>query len=157
MRVAAKGLRHNFLELQFDLERILARGEAGAVAHTKDVRVDREGFLTESGVEHDVRRLPSDTRQLLELFAGSRNLAGMIADQGFGQGDDVLRLGVEKADGLDRVAQPLLTEFHHLFRRADVLEDRTAGDIDADVGRLGGQHDCNQQGVRIGVFQLRGR
>ena len=34
----------------------------------------------------------------------------MVADQRLGQSDDVLRLGVEQTDGLDRLAQVLFAE-----------------------------------------------
>jgi hypothetical protein len=40
VRVAAEGLGHDLVEPGFDLIGCLARGEAGAVAHTEDVRVD---------------------------------------------------------------------------------------------------------------------
>ena len=60
MCVPAKGLRHDFLELEFDLQRVLPRGEARAVAHAKDVRVHRERFLTERSVEHDIRSLSTN-------------------------------------------------------------------------------------------------
>jgi hypothetical protein len=82
--IEPEDLRHDLLELQLNLEHVLARREAGAIADAEDVRVDRKRLLTEGRVEHDVRRLPADTRQLLQLFPRGRNPAAMIADQGFG-------------------------------------------------------------------------
>ena len=81
----------------------------------------------------------------------------MIADQRFRQGDDVLRLGVEQADRLDRVAQPLLAERDHLLGRLDVLEQRPGRDVDARVGRLGRQDHRDEQGVGVPIFELGGR
>ena len=98
VRVAAEGLRHDLLELRFDLVDRLARREAGAVADAEDVRVDREGLLAERGVEHDVGGLAADAGQRLQLLAGARDLAAMPVDQRLAERDDVLRLGVEQAD-----------------------------------------------------------
>ena len=81
VRVAAERLRDDFLELGLDLIDCLARREAGAVADAEDVRVDRKGLLAERGVEHDVGGLAADAGQLLELFAGARDLAAMLVDQ----------------------------------------------------------------------------
>src|SRR2546426_6650513 len=47
--------RRELEQLLLDLERVLARGEAGAVGDAKDVRVDRHCRLPERGVEHHVR------------------------------------------------------------------------------------------------------
>jgi hypothetical protein len=156
--VAAEGLRHNLLELRFDLVDGLARGEASAVANAEHVRVDCKGFLAESRVEDHVRSLAADAGQGLKLLAGSRHLAAMLVDQCLGEGDDVLGLRVEQADRLDRFAKPFLAEIDHLLRPLDVLEQRLRRDIHADVGRLRGQHDGDEQLVGIGRFELgRGR
>ncbi len=106
--VQAEGLRDDLLQLDLDLERILARREPGPVADTEDVRVDRERFFIEGGVKDDVGRLAAYARQLFELLARAGHLPAMVADQRFRQGDDVLRLRVEQADRLDRVPEPVL-------------------------------------------------
>jgi hypothetical protein len=62
VRVAPERLRHDLFQLRFDIIDGLAGREAGAVANPEDVRVDRERFLTEGGVEHDVGGLPPDAR-----------------------------------------------------------------------------------------------
>ena len=157
MRVQPEGLRHLLLKLQLDLKHVLARCESGAVADPENVRVDREGFLMKCGVENHVRRLPPDAGQLLELLAGAGDLAPMIADQRFRQRDDVLRLGVEKADRLDRLTNAFFTKRHHLLRRLDPLEQRPGRDIHARIGRLCRQDHSHQQGVRVHIFELGGR
>ena len=60
--VAAEGLRHNLLELGFDLIDSLAGCQAGAVADTKDVGVDGKCFLAERCVEDNIRRLAPNPR-----------------------------------------------------------------------------------------------
>jgi hypothetical protein len=95
MRVAAEGLGDDLFELRLDFIDIFARREAGAVAYAEDVRVDCERLLPESGVEDDVGSLSADSRKLLELFAGARDLTTVPVDERLREGDDVLRLGVE--------------------------------------------------------------
>jgi len=138
VRIPAEGLGDDFFKLLFDRVDILARREAGAVADAEDVGVDRERLLAERGVENDVGGLAADSGQRLQRVAGARDFAAIVADQRFAQRDDVLRLGVEQADRLDRLAQPLLAELDHLPRRLDVQKQGLGRDIDAGVGRLGG-------------------
>ena len=114
MGVAPEWLRHEFLELGFDRIDVGARREAGAVAHPEDVGVDRERLFAERGVQDDVGGLATDSGQCLERVAGARDFAAMVANQRFAKRDDVLRLGIEQADGLDRLAQLFFSEINHL-------------------------------------------
>src|SRR6185503_14104461 len=78
----AQEFRRNELEqLVFDLARILAGCEPGPVGDTKDVCVDCDRGLAESGVQDDIRRLAADAGQALQRFARSRHLAAMVRDQ----------------------------------------------------------------------------
>ena len=61
VRVEPEGLGDNLLELELDLEHVLARREAGAIADSEDVRVDRESLFVEGRVEDDVGGLPANT------------------------------------------------------------------------------------------------
>jgi hypothetical protein len=155
--VAAEGLRHDFLELGFDLVDILAGREAGPVADPEDVGVDRERLLAPGGVEHDVGGLAADAGQRFELAARARDLAAMLFDQRVAERDDVLRLGVEQADGPDRIAQRILPEIDHLPRAPDPLEQRARRDVDADVGGLRRQDHRDQQLIGVGELELGGR
>ena len=83
VRLAAEGLRHDPLELGFDFVDSLAGCEASAVAHTEDVGVDRERFLTERGVKHDIGGLAADCWKFLQRLTRTRHLAAMIVDQCF--------------------------------------------------------------------------
>jgi hypothetical protein len=154
MRVATEGLRDDLLELRLDLLDGFAGGQAGAVADPEDVRVDRERLLAEGGVEHNIGGLPADAGEGLQLFAGVRDLAAMTVDQGLAERDHVLRLGVEQADRLDRVAELFFPELNHLPGSSDAGEQRPAGNVDAGVRRLRREHDRDQQLVGIAGFEL---
>jgi hypothetical protein len=154
VRVTAEWLRHNSFELGFNLVDILARREAGAIADAEHVRVDRERLFAKGGVEHHVGGFSPDAGKGLQFLPSPRNFAAVIADELFGKSDDVLRLGIEQADRLDRLAQGFLPEINHLLGIPDAREERPAGDIDAGVGRLRGQHDRNQQLIGVRGIQL---
>ena len=154
MRVPAKRLGDDAFQLRFDRLDRLPGGQASSVRNAEDVRIDRECFLSERGVEHDIGGLAPDPGQRLEFFACARDLAVVVADQRLGQSDDILRLGVEQADRLDRLAQALLAERDHLLGRMDAREQRPSSDIDTGIGSLRGQHDGDQQLVGIAGFKL---
>jgi hypothetical protein len=88
------------------------------------------------------------------LLSLARDLACVLGDQDFRQLDDVLGLGVEQADRPDVLAKLFLPQFHHLLRCLDDLEQRAGRLVDADIRRLGRQHDRDQQGIGVGVFQF---
>src|SRR3546814_8018516 len=71
----------------------------------EDVRIDGDGMFAERGVEHDVRRLATDARQRFERFAIPWYFAAVQVQYLSTQADDVLRLGLIQADGLDVFAQ----------------------------------------------------
>ena len=104
VRIAAEGLRHDCLEPGLDRFDCLARGQAGAVADPEDMCVDCERFFPKGRVEDDVGGLATDSGQRLQRLARPRHLATMIPDQRLGQCDHVLRLRIEQADRLDRLA-----------------------------------------------------
>ena len=104
MRVAAEGLGHDLFKLGLDLFDRFSRRKARSIAHSKDVRVDRECLLAERRVEHDVRGLAPDPGKRLEFLAGARDISAIPLNQHVAEGNDILRLGIEQANGLDRLA-----------------------------------------------------
>jgi hypothetical protein len=158
MRVAPEGRGHDLFENRLNVIDRLAWCQTGAVADSEHMRVDREGFLPERGVEDDVGSLATDAREGLQLVAGARHFTAVIVDQRLAERDDILGLGIEQADGLDGVAQRLFAEFDHLAGRLDAREQRTTGDVDADVSRLRRENHRDQQLERIFGLELgRGR
>jgi hypothetical protein len=154
VRIAAEGLGHDLLELRFDLVHGLAWGEARAVADAEDVGVDGKCFLAERSVEDDVGRLAADARQRLQLFPSSRHFTAVGVDQRLREGDDIPGLGVEEADGLDCLAERVLSHIDHLPGRLDAGEDRPAGNVDAGIRGLRGQNDGDEQLIGISRLQL---
>ncbi len=154
MRAKAEGLGDALFQLGLDLLGRLALGEAGAVADAQDMRVHREGFLPEPAIEHDIGGLAAHTGQADEILARVGHLAVILVDQQLAERDHVLGLGVEQADGLDVLLQPLFAQFEHLPGRFDCSEERARGLVDADIGRLRRQRHGHHQLVGIAIFQL---
>src|SRR5438552_13117321 len=100
MRVLKELGRREFHQFLLYLQRVLARGEAGAVGDAKDVRVHRHGRLAERGVEHHVRRLAPDARQLLQRLAVLRHGAAVPLEEHLRQRDHVPGLVAIQADAL---------------------------------------------------------
>src|SRR3546814_4329105 len=74
-------------------------------------------MFAERGVEHDVRRLATDARQRFERFAIPWYFAAVQVQYLSTQADDVLRIGLIQADGLDVFAQPRFAERKDRLRR----------------------------------------
>jgi hypothetical protein len=117
MRVAHVLRRNHAHPAQLDLERRLARRQAGAVGDAEDVRVDGHGRLAEGHVEHDIGGLAPDAGQRLQRFAVVPALRRHARRSALRQRDDVLRLVAKQADGLDVLAHRVLAERQHLLRR----------------------------------------
>ena len=73
----------------------------------------------------------------------------MVLDQGLRQGDDILGLVTIKANGFDVVADHVLAERQHFFRRVGDSEQRHRCPVDAFVCCLGGQDNGDQKGKRV--------
>src|SRR5712691_13095415 len=139
------------------LERILARSDAGAVGDAEDVRVDRHRWLAECRVEHHVRRLAADAGKALQRFAARRHFAAVLLEQDLRQRHYVLRLGAVKPDSTDVLLQARDAELDYLLGSIESLEQHGARLVHRLVGRLGRQHDRDQQLIRRAVLELGGR
>jgi len=71
--------------------------------------------LPEPAVEHDIGGLAADSRQLDQFFAAVGHFSAILVDQQLAERDDVLRLGVEQADGLDVLLEPVFAQREHLL------------------------------------------
>lgn len=56
-------------------------GESGAIGDAKDVGIDREGWLAERHIQHDVGGFAADARQCLQPRAVARHLSAVSLDQ----------------------------------------------------------------------------
>ncbi len=83
MRVALELRRHDLFQAVLDLERVLARRQAGAVGDAEDMGVDRDGLVAEGDVQDHVRGLAPDAGQRLERLAAVRHLAAVFLEQEF--------------------------------------------------------------------------
>jgi len=152
--VPPERLGDDFLELCLDLVDRLSRRQTGAITDSENVSVDRKGLLAESRVENDISGLAADAGQSLQFFASAWNFAAMMVDQRLAERDDILRLGIEQPDRLDRITQIILAEINHLSRRLDMSEQGARRDVDAGVRRLCGKHDGDQKLVGTARFEL---
>src|SRR5512132_2068964 len=79
--VAQPSLRCPRQQRGFHLQRRAARGEAGAVGHSEDMRIDGDRRLAECHIQYDVGGLPPDAGERFESFAVVRHLAAVAFDQ----------------------------------------------------------------------------
>src|SRR3546814_13042678 len=93
-------------------------------------------MFAERGVEHDVRRLATDARQRFERLAIPWYFAAVQVQYLSTQADDVLRLGLIQADGLDVLAQPRFAERKARLRRVGDREQFRGRLVDAYLGSL---------------------
>src|SRR3954464_6079654 len=82
----------------FDVVRILRARKTEPARHPPYMCVDRERRCAERVVHHHTCSLPSHTGELVQLLAGARELASMLARDLPHGGLEILRLGTEKAD-----------------------------------------------------------
>src|SRR5262245_52493665 len=75
VRIALELVRHELQKLRLDFLDGLSGRQMGAIADTEDVPVDGDRRLPERRVEHNVRGLAPDTRQLLQQVTVRRNTA----------------------------------------------------------------------------------
>ncbi len=116
--------------------------------------IDREGFLPEPAVEHDIGSLAPYPRQADQLLAGGGDLAAEFVDQQLRQRDHVPGLGIEQADRLDVFLEALLAQIEHLLRGLHLCEQRAGRLVHADIGRLGRERDRDHQLKGVAEFQF---
>ncbi len=140
----------------FDFTYVLTWSDAGPVGNAENMRIDGDSRFTESRIQYDIGRFASHAGEMLELCSGMRNLALMFFQQESAGPDDILCLVSIKADGLNESQQFFLPEPEHCLRRICEGEKFFRREVDALVGRLRREDDCNQQFKRRVVNEFGG-
>jgi hypothetical protein len=154
MGTEAERRRCPLVEPLFNRERGLSLGQACSVADSEDVGVDGKSLRSERGVHNDIGRFPAHAGKCFQCVAVCRNLPTVVADQEFGQSDDILGLGVEQPNRFDLLRQGRFPERNHLGRGFDLLKQQACGFVDPDIGRLRRHHHSNEQLIDVAVSQL---
>ena len=101
MRALFPGIGDPAHKLDLDSVRCLAGCHACAIANPEDMRVDGNGRVSKGLVQHHIRCFPANAGKRLKRGAIIRHEAAMRLQQHFRQPVNILRLGVEQADGAD--------------------------------------------------------
>ena len=145
MRILKKLGRDESQQTFFNLQRCFPRCDFGAIGDAKDMRIHRHGWLSKCRVEHHIGCLPANSRQRFQRLAIIRDFTVVSLDQQLACFYDVFGLAVVQADGFDVFAQLLFSQIQHgLWGRGNGKEAGTRL-VDADICRLGGENDSNQQ------------
>ena len=125
-------------------------GELQPVRDAEHVRVHRDALHdAERLVEHDVRRLATHARQLLQLVYVARDLAAVVGHYHLSALDDVRRLRMEEADGADDAFNVAGIGRCEIRGRGVALPQRGRDLVHAFVGGLGAQQYGDGQAERI--------
>ena len=144
----------NALQAGFNLIRVLAGREARAVRHTKNMSIDRDGWLPECFIQDDVRCLSTNTRQLDESVPCLWHLAAELVQDHTRERDDVLGLVAPQPDRLDVFGDPCLTQCQHFLWGISDLEKGLGCLVDAHVRRLGREGDSDHERIGVDEVQL---
>lgn len=154
MGMKPEWIGRDLLQLAFNCFGRLTGRKTSAICDPKDMRIDRDRLLTKGLVEHHVGGFPTNPGKLLQGFPISRHNSVEALEQLSCHQDHVLGLGIEQANGLDVLANTLLTQGKHLLGRVSQLEQLARGQVDADVRCLRREGNRNQQRVGINPLQL---
>lgn len=73
--------RDDLLESLFDGKRGFADRKRNPVRDAKNMRIHRDGGLTEGNIQHHISSFTANARKTLQGFAVMRHLAAVILDQ----------------------------------------------------------------------------
>ena len=80
MRMQFVMCRGHLLEFILDRQRRFTWRQTGSISDPEYMRVDGDGRLAKSNIQHDIRRLSADARQSFQRFAITRHIAVMMCD-----------------------------------------------------------------------------
>ncbi len=129
----------------------------GAIADAEDMRIDRQWSAGRTRCSSTTLAvLAAGAGQRHQFFARARAPSPPNSSTSFFDSKKTFFALVRlEADGLDQVANAVLAERHHFFRRIGQREQSRGRLVDAGIGRLRRQHHRDQQRERIGVLQAR--
>lgn len=81
-------------------------GETGPVSNPVDMGIDRNGRFSESGIQHNVRRLPAHPGKTFQGGPVMRYPARVLLQQDRTGLDDIHRFGIEQANSPDVRPKP---------------------------------------------------
>ncbi len=98
MRIEHKFLGYYTHQLVFNGARGFSRGNAGAIGHAKNMRIDGNRGFSKDRVEDDIGGFASDARQRFQCLTISRNFSLIVAQDDSCQGMNISRLSVEESE-----------------------------------------------------------
>ena len=148
--------RNKLVELALYLHDILAGCQPGAVGDPEYVCVDSNGGMPEGCVKHHIGCFSAHARKRFECCSGLWHFAIILADQDIAGLDDVLGLGVKKADGLDVPLESFKPQRLDCRWRVGDRVKPCCRLVDADIRGLSRKNDGDQKFKWCAVGQLRG-
>lgn len=71
-------LGHDLVEFSFDLEYVFSGSKSGPIRDAENMRVDCDRWMTESGIQYDVRGFSADPGKRFQVGAAFGNLAVVL-------------------------------------------------------------------------------
>jgi len=143
--------REEFFQVAFDLDDVGAAGEFPAQREAVDMGVHGKGRVVE-GLDHeDGGGFVADAGEGLEFLEVARDLSAVAFEEEAGHFADVFGLHRRKATGPHDGVNLGDRERGHFRRGVGEGEERGRDLIDADVGALRGEDDCDEEGERVAV------
>ena len=149
--------RHARHQPFFDGKYGFARRNAGAVGNAKDVGIDRHYWLTEGGVQDDVRGFATNAGEFFQRGAVGRHCAAVFVEKDLAGFQDVYGFGVVETDGFNVVLQAVFAEGEEGGGGVGDGKEAARGFVHAFVGRLRREDDGDEQLEGARVFELGGR
>src|SRR5713226_823268 len=145
--------REELLQIRFRLPHVLSFRQSPSVRKAMDMRVDREGRLSEGLGHHDAGSLVANARKLLELFDVARHLAAVMIDQRSREIFQSPRFARSEAAASDQFQDFMLGKPGQRCGRGRSTEKCRRDAIDLRVSRLCREHDRNEKRERIAMAE----
>jgi len=144
-----RGLGEEALQVALGLHHAAPAREPPARREAVDVRVHREGRLTEGLHHHDARRLVADTGERLEEREVRRHAARVLVQQALCERRERARLLGRQPAAPDQALDLGDGEARQRLRRRRRSEERRCHLVHPRVGALGREHHRDEQGEGV--------